>query len=115
MRWAFPSREIIVNCTARKAGEDTVGGSSLSPARMMNVAGTRALVEPPEVPAPVVGPVVPPGLVGLVVAVLAGAVEVVEGWIPAELDVGLELPQAPISRKVGSSTRTDSRRLTLSA
>jgi hypothetical protein len=44
---ARPSPERTVTRTARKAGADTDGGSSEPPARIENVAGTRALTDPP--------------------------------------------------------------------
>jgi hypothetical protein len=43
----LPSPEATDTCTARNAGAETDGGSSLPPARMTNVAGTRTFVDPP--------------------------------------------------------------------
>ncbi len=43
---ATPSPETTVSSTGRFAGEDTVGGFRPPPERIVNVAGTRAFVEP---------------------------------------------------------------------
>ncbi len=116
----------MVSCTARSEGAETDGGSSLPPARITNVAGIRAVVDPPPRGAVAVGaapPVAGVVLVALlgvpdcpvdVVAVLRALVAVV---LEAVLDVPacLELPHAPRSRQIGSTTTADPRPLTRSA
>ncbi len=117
----------MVSCTARNEGAETDGGSSLPPARITNVAGIRALVDPPPdaLLVGVVAPVLPVAVLGVPdcslveVAVLRALVAVV---LEAVLDVlacdvlaCLELPHAPTSRHTGNTTTADPWRLTRSA
>jgi hypothetical protein len=46
-RWGRPSPEMTVSRTARNAGAEIDGGSSVPPARTENVAGTRTFTDPP--------------------------------------------------------------------
>jgi hypothetical protein len=106
-----------VNCTAKKAGTVMTGGFSLPPERTTNVAGTRTLVEV-RFARGVVGMLVlladevllgvPDAEAAVVsVAVVAVAADEVVVVAAAEVDEDewLELPHAPSSAVIGSSTR----------
>ncbi len=113
----------MLSCTARNAGADTEGGTSLPPARITNVAGTLTLVEPPEdraalvvvallAVAPLAGlggvevladvVALDPALVAGAEAVLAEVEDVVLELVAAEW---LEPPHALISRQVSASRK----------
>jgi hypothetical protein len=102
------------------------GGLSLPPGRIVNVAGTRTLVEPPDERA-AVEPRVDPVADGLLVAVLVGELVVVlllvvaavaaeDELVVCDVDAALEecfeLPQAPKSTAMGRNMRNRVRRLT---
>lgn len=129
--WLAPSVEAIDTATAKNAGADTVAGVSRPPAWIENVAGTRALTEPPpEEPPPPEGEAPPVGRVVLPAPVLAApelaleaadaVVDVVAAPEAAVLDAEvvalagavleeLELPQAAIASE-RTGVRVTSRR-----
>ncbi len=130
IRWPLLSAEAIDTATARNAGADTVLGVSFPPAWIENVAGTRALTEPPEDPlppeseAPPVGRVVPAAeleepepavepadVVADVVAVLEAAVlEVTVLPVPGAVLGLLEPPHARSASDRTGSMAASSRR-----
>jgi hypothetical protein len=104
--WPLLSAESIDTATARNAGADTVAGVSLPPAWIENVAGTRALTEPPpedppppEGEAPPVGRVVPAGELKepeLAVEPADAVAEVVEVFAAVVLDVEVVAVAGPV-------------------
>lgn len=130
------SEELTVSSTARNAGAETLAGDSLGPGLSTNVAGTRALVDPPLMPEPPLGRVCVllrcmPTDGELVAALMLEvvdarpAVEVVVVVVVVELGAAFEEvamlepelldPPQPPSRSTVTRAKNEARPLTFSA
>jgi hypothetical protein len=120
----LPSPETTVNWTASRAGIEIVGGWTLPPAWIVNVAGTRALVggglrlvvvwlEMLEI---VVDVAVEPLVTGAPVSVVVTEVDdVVTAVVAVVVDECFEPPHAASSSAVANATERSPKRLTFPA